>query len=179
MEMGYELDSKTKSNRVYVLIINGREHNVYVESIGTYYLFGRVALNKVALLIDRPGRGGVISKVVAPQDEKTAIGPGDDLLHSVPCVVPSDKLNIRIKLEDISVVEDPWRPMLPNNVFEEDGNVNPSKLCEIIPDFKQYYVEGKGFVGSPVLWTQGVRAIKSNIPLKVVQLEEQDSSEDY
>ena len=176
IEMGFELDLKTEAGRVYVLIINGREHNVYVESIGQHYLFGRVALNKVAMLIDRPGRGGVVAKVVLPQDEKTAIGPGDDLLHSAPCVVPSDKLNIRIKLEDISVVEDPWRPMLSNDVFNEDGNVNPSKLCEIMQDFKEYYVEGKGFVGSPALWATGVRSIKPNSPLKVVQLE--DSSDD-
>jgi hypothetical protein len=174
-EIGYELEQKTDTNKIYVLIINGREHNVYIESIGQYYLFGRVALNKVAVLIDRPGRGGATIKVVLPQDEKNAVGPGDDLIHSVPCVVPSCKFRIRIKLEDVSVIEDPWRPMLLDEVFNQDGSINEEKLCEALPEFKQYWVEGKGFVASPEVWTPTLKLMK---PTKTIQLADEDSSED-
>lgn len=149
----HELAGGLVIDRAYVLIIGGREYNVYIEEIGGFYIFGRVAQNKVVVLIDRPGRGGAAAKVVSPQEEKGAVGPGDELLHSEPCVVPSKNLHIRIKLESIDIVEDPWRPLLRDDVFSS-GIVNPEALCKAIPAFKPYYVDGVGFSGSPDAWLQ-------------------------
>lgn len=151
-DLGAELSDTIECKKSYVIIVNGREHNVYVEHIGKNYISGRVALNKIAILVDRPGVGMAVAKVVLPQDEKNAIGPGDDLIHSEPCVVPSLDLKICISIKDISVIEDPWRLMLPDCALNQDGGVDPEILVQAIPSFGQYFVKGKGFVASPGAW---------------------------
>lgn len=151
-DLGIELSDTIECKKSYVIIVNGREHNVYVEHIGQNYISGRVALNKIAILIDRSCLGIVVAKVVLPHDEKNAIGPGDDLIHSEPCVVPSLNLKICISIKDISVIEDPWRPMLPDDAISQDGSVDAEILVQRIPSFGQYFVEGRGFVISPEVW---------------------------
>jgi hypothetical protein len=181
-EANQELSEFTESKKVYVLIINGREHNVYITEIGEYYVKGRVAQNKLVMLVNRPGRGGVVVKVVLPQDEKNAVGPGDELLHSAPCVVPSPNLWIRIKLDDISVVEDPWRPMLDDSVFAKDGTINNQALCQIIPSLRNYFVEGKGFVASPSVWQPTLQKdFLKNVPviypIRVNNVDDEESTD--
>lgn len=179
-----ELIQLINTDRAYVLIINGREHNVYITGIGEHYVDGRVAQNKVVVLVNKPGRG-VEVKVVLPQDEKNSVGPGDELLHSAPCVVPSPTLGIRIKIDEISVIEDPWRPMLDDRAFLKDGTIDNKILCQIIPSLRNYFVEGKGFVASPSVWqpTGQIDFLKKlqNVPnFKVVKSEdaEDDDSSD-
>jgi hypothetical protein len=148
-----ELAANLRTGRPIVLIVSGREHNVLVQHVGAHVI-GRVALNKVAMLIDRPGRGGPVVKVVSPNDEKSAIGPGDELLHSEPCVVGSSP-RIMVSIESIDIYEEPWRPFLPDSAFLADGSVDCDALCEAMPAFADYRVKGKGFVGSPEAWKQG------------------------
>ena len=152
-EASHELKTKLVVGRPYVLIVGGREHNVLVEEVGEAYIFGRVALNRVVALIDRPGRGGAVVKVVAPQDEKSAVGLGDELVHSEPCVIGS-KPGIRISIKSVEIFEDPWRPFLPESAFLCDGSVDPAALILAIPAFAEYYITGQGFSGSPAAWTK-------------------------
>ena len=152
-EPATELRQYLKENKAYVLIIGGKEYNVYIDKIGSHYLFGRVSQNKVALLIDRPGRGGTVTKIVDPQEEMSAVGPGDELIYSEPCVVPSQTLRIRVKLDDVSIIEDPWRPMVGDNVFTSNG-IDTNALCEAIPAFSAYKKSENGeFSSSPAAWT--------------------------
>lgn len=152
-EVANELAQTITPNKVYVLMVGSREHNIYIEHIGNFYISGRVAQNKVAVLVDRPGRGGAMIKIILPQDEKTVIGPGNELLHSEPCVVPSQTLRARFLIDDVSVIEDPWRPMIPDSVFLKNGEIDANELCLALPAFQQYNVKGKGFVGNPDVWT--------------------------
>lgn len=162
-----EFASEIEAGRAYVLLINGREHNVRVDKVGGHYLFGVVALNKVLLLIDRKGAGKAIVKVVMPQDEKTAVGPGDELFHSVPVVVPSDSLKIRVKLDSIDVVEDPWRTFIGNDIVNAKGElVDEDKLLETLPALSGYYVKGRGFVRNPDVWA--TPQVQPTVGLKLV-----------
>jgi hypothetical protein len=149
-----ELRENTKVGRAYVFLIHGREHNVFVETVGNYYFIGRVALNKVVMLINKLTVGKTIVKVVDQSDEQTAVGPGEELVHSEPCVIPSKTLVIRVKIEDVSIAEDPWRPLLGDAAFDKDGSVIPEELCNMIPAFKSYYVKGVGFAENPEVWSK-------------------------
>jgi hypothetical protein len=149
-----ELNENIKCGRAYVVLINGREHNMLVEKVGSYFLLGRVALNKVVMLINKLTVGKTIVKVVDQSEEQTAVGPGEELVHSEPCVIASKTLGIRVKLDDISIVEDPWRPLLGDSAFNEDGSVIPEELCNMIPAFKSYYVKGVGFAENPAVWSK-------------------------
>lgn len=147
-----ELAANIPEGKPCVLIVGGREHNVIIERIGETYVIGRVALNKVVVLVNRPGRGGALAKVVNPQDEKSAVGPGDELIHSEPCVVGSHP-RIRVKISSVDIFEEPFRPFLPYSALLTDGVVDPDVLCKAIPSFSRYRVEGKGFSESPAAWS--------------------------
>ena len=144
-----------------VLLVNGREHNVIIEKIGNHYIHGHVSQNKVVMLIDRPGRGGSVVKVVSSNDESAAVGPGDELIHSEPCVV-STKYKITIAIESVDIFEDPWRPFIPPSVFGEEGVANCEELCNAIPALKAYHVPGKGFVSSPEAWNRDALLSETN-----------------
>ena len=146
------LKSDIVLDKAYVLLIGGREHNVCVTSIGAGYIFGRVAINKVLLLIDRKGSGNSIAKVVLPQDEKSAVGPGDELFHSVP-VVTASPFKIRLKVDAIDIIEDPWRTFLSDEIVSQDGKIlDEEKLLDALPSLSGYYVKDRGFVRNPDVW---------------------------
>ena len=147
-----ELSASLVIGKPCVLIVEGREHNIIVEKVSDVYVVGRVALNKFVVLVDRPGRGTVV-KLINPEEEMSAAGPGDELLLSEPCVVCSNP-RIRVKIGSVDVFEDPWRPFLPNIALLPDGSINPDMLCEIIPEFSKYRVAGAGFSGSPEAWAK-------------------------
>ena len=166
-----ELRNQIEEGKPYVMIVGGREHNVIVERIRFAYISGKVGINKVAMLISRPGRGETIVKVVHPQDERSSVWPGDELLHSEPCVVASSK-GIHMKIDSVEIFEEPWRPYLPATAFKEDGSVDTDVLCKSIPAFDEYRVEGKGLVGSPAAWAPASET-KKHIQLRVA---DEDSS---
>ena len=166
------LSESTPVNFAYVVLVEGREHNVFVEKITDSYIIGRVALNKAVLLISQPAKHRTIAKLV-DQNSARDVGPGEELLFSEECVTPSRTLKIRVRISDASVIEDPWRPMLPSEAIGIDDVVDPKALCDAMPAFKAHYVEGQGFVCSPAAWEQVVQ--KS--ALKIIEKEPSKSSE--
>jgi len=136
--MSEEFKRQVLIEKAYLMFVNGREHNVFVDDIGVFYVGGKIALHKIVMLVDRPGRGGASIRIVSPNEESHAIAPGEELLHSEPCVVPSTNLNLQIKMDKIDLVEDQWRPVLTARTFDMDGLVIPSVLCDIIPSFRKY-----------------------------------------
>jgi len=148
--MANEMRDRVPIDKAYLMFVNGREHNIFVQDVGTYYVTGKIALHKIAMLVNRPGRGGVSIRLVSPNEESHSIAPGEELLHSEPCIVPSKDLNLNIRIEKIDLVEDQWRPVLFDQeidkqgyplepvLFDKIGQIVPSALCEIIPAFKPY-----------------------------------------
>ena len=165
ISFGSELSGEMETSRAYVLLVNGREHNVFVESIGSNYFVGRVALNKTVALVSCQAKGIVEARLVDSVGHES-VGPGEDLLLSEECVTPSKTLKIRVRIDQVDIVEDPWRPMLDDKFVTKDGSgreiVDPDSLCLAMPAFKAHYMEGKGFVASPAAWE---RPVRSNLTL--------------
>lgn len=149
LEMAREMKERVNAKKAYLMFVNGREHNIYVEDVGNFYIGGKIALHKIAMLIDRPGRGGIVVKFVSPNEESHAVACGEDLKISEPCILPSKNLNLQIRLDRVDLVEDQWRPVVDSSVMDSDGNPIPSALCEVIPSFKKYLsADGTAFVGT-------------------------------
>ena len=144
--------------RAYVLLINGREHNVYITSIGSNYIFGFVAINKLFLLIDKKNTAYLDTAVVLPQDENSVVGKFDELLLAIPIVTVSPNLKIRVKIDKIDIIEDPWRPLVDHLMISPDGKIiDYTLLINAIPSLRQYYVKehmGGRFVRNPDVWLQ-------------------------
>jgi len=150
-EMASEMKARVHAKKAYLMFVNGREHNIYVEDVGNFYIGGKIALHKIAMLIDRPGRGGVVVRFVSPNEESHSVAPGEDLLLSEPCILPSKDLNLQIRLDRVDLVEDQWRPVVDNSVMDSEGKPIPSALCEVIPSFKRYLSpDGQTFAGTIV-----------------------------
>jgi hypothetical protein len=179
LEMAREMKEKVRVKRAYLMFVNGREHNIYVEDVGNFYIGGKIALHKIAMLIDRPGRGGVVVRFVSPNEESHSVAPGEDLLLSEPCILPSKDLNLQIRLDRVDLVEDQWRPVVDNSVMDGDGKPIPASLCEVIPSFKRYLsADGAAFVGviaavcsstSPVVSLAELPSISANQAIPFVE----------
>lgn len=172
------LQDSTPENAAYVLLIEGREHNVFVEKITDIYVVGRVALNKTVMLVSQPAKHRTIAKLV-DQNASGAVGPGEELLMSEECVTPSKTLKIRVRISSVDIIEDPWRPLLPSEAVGVDDIVEPKALCDAMPAFKSHYVEGQGFVCSPAAWEKAVPSKKGesqDIPFELVEGNKNSSS---
>ena len=172
--LGDELRKDIDKGRPYVLLINGREHNVCITQVGFGYVSGFVAINKVLLLIDKKVSGSTVAKVVLPQDEQSAIGPGDELFHSVPVVTASHDLKIKVRIEAIDVFETPWRTFLDDKTVSKDGQIlDEGLLLAAMPSLSNYYVKGRGFFRNPDVWSN--HAVQSLSELKLTGDEESSS----
>jgi len=174
-----ELRNNIVTNKAYIIIIDGKEFNVYIENVGDYYITGRVAMNKVVMLVDRPGRGGTVVKLVSAQEEAQAIGPGDCLLHSEHCVVASKTLKMVIRINSVDAIEDHWRNLLTDDVFD-DEKINPEKLCKTMPVFQEY-LDDTSLTERPILFNK-TKDSKNHLNnhcnvLKAIQTIEDSSSE--
>ena len=151
--MDHELREGIIINRAYLLMCGGREHNVYITSVGEGYIFGFVAINKTLLLIDKKNASNAVVKVVSPREEQSALDSGDELIHSIPVVTVSDCLKIMVKIDSVDIIEDPWRTFLDPSVVSSSGVIiNEKELLRILPKLSGYFVEGKGFVSNPDVW---------------------------
>jgi hypothetical protein len=145
------MTNHTPTNAAYVMFIDGGQHNVFVESFSDNYIIGKVALNKMVMLVSKPGKKTTFAKLV-DSGARGDIAPGEELLMTEECVTPSKTLHIRVKTSSVSIIEDPWRTLLPSEAVGDDGFIDPKALCAAMPAFKEYYVEGRGFVCSPAAW---------------------------
>ena len=163
----------------YILVIgpSGRQHNLVLHEVGEHFIFGRVGLERQVVLVKNDATPYLSLKIVdnmaADLIRKTSPGK---IAFETGCVVPSETQEIRVKMKDVSLIEDTWRQMVPAGVVDDTGSVlNVDQVVESIPALGAYRLPTGQFVENPAAWpTSAPQSSK----FKIIGDEDEGESED-
>ena len=144
------LNISDEHGRACLLIAaNGREHEVAITQVGMDFVTGYIAHWLRVCLYEPTPQAGKLAVLI---DKPTAIqreiyDPGKFVLLNQECFIKSQhKFIANIKeISAIDLIDCPYLTEDPRL----NGIVNEALLLDKIPQLREYYVEGQGFVSNP------------------------------
>jgi len=142
--------------KIYALVlrVSGREHNILLKDVQGDYLFGDVAQVRFATF-HRPKSSGSPVLDILPRERAADLHKTENVILEAPCLVPSLSLRMRVRCEEVAVIEDPWMACLPAGVVSADGTIADAKaFVEAMPQFAAFQRPDGMFVENPSVWPQ-------------------------
>ena len=132
-----------------IITRSGREHNVVIEEVGTYYVSCRVGLIQEILLSEHTRNGkqlafnfshsGYIDKL-----KETCQSQNFKIFVDERVFIKAEQ-HLTLRLEDISVAERVGLPYFPSYPTTVEGKVDYQMVVEVVPQLSYYFNGKDGF----------------------------------
>ena len=157
-----QADGELQEGRSYVVVLgsSGRQHNLILDKVGSYYLFGRAGLERQVLLV-KNDTSPYLSLRVVDASMADSFRKSGRIVFETGCVLPSETQKLRVRIADAPLIEDSWRSVVPTEAVSDDGDpLDTEAIVEAIPALKAHRIAAGNFVETPSAWPA------SSVPVK-------------